>query len=104
MILLRAEGFMPGCSMHDTMGGERTVTVLRGKSVHLPDGRRLGSVQDAVVDLGTWTCDHLFVKDVDPDLVEEGLNIAVPWRWVRGINDIIILRWFPETPVPSEVG
>ena len=56
MILLRAEGFMPGCSMHDTMGGERTVTVLRGKSVHLPDGRRLGSVQDAVVDLGTWTC------------------------------------------------
>ena len=47
---------------------------------------------------------HLFVKDVDPDLVEEGLNIAVPWRWVRGINDIIILRWFPETPVPSEVG
>ena len=52
---------------------------------------------------GTWTCDHLFVKDVDTDLVEE-VEHRRTVAMGSGINDIVILRWFPETPVPSEVG
>ena len=36
-----------------------------------------------------------------PELVEDGIHLAIPWRWVRGINEIITLRWFPPTPIPK---
>lgn len=81
---------------------ERSLTSLRGRIVHLPDGRRLGMVHDAVVDAQNWECSHLFVRDTDPKIVEGGLHLAVPWRWVRSVSDIVLLRWFPPTPLPRD--
>jgi sporulation protein YlmC with PRC-barrel domain len=28
------------------------------------------------------------------------LHVAVPWRWVRAIDEVVLLRWFPPTPIP----
>ena len=81
---------------------ERLMTELRGRDVFLPDGRRLGMVHDTVVDFDGWTCSHLFVSDTSPDLVEGAIHIAIPWRWVRAVNEIVLLRWFPPTPLPRE--
>ena len=81
---------------------ERLMTELRGREVILPDGRRLGMVHDTVVDFDGWTCSHLFVSDTSPDLVEGAIHIAIPWRWVRAVNEIVLLRWFPPTPLPRE--
>ena len=81
---------------------ERLMTELRGRDVFLPDGRRLGMVHDTVVDFDVWTCSHLFVHDTSPDLVEGAIHIAIPWRWVRAVNEIVLLRWFPPTPLPRE--
>ena len=44
-----------------------------------------------------WNNKKIAVFDID---VEGGINIAVPWRWLRGVNDIVMLRWFPPTPIP----
>ena len=34
------------------------------------------------------------------DLVEGSIPLAVPWRWIRAIDEIVLLRWFPATPIP----
>ena len=80
--------------------GERNLSQLSGLQVYLPNGRLLGVVHDAVVEHASLSCTHLFVKDTPDDLVEGSIHVAVPWRWVRSISDVIILRWFPPTQIP----
>ena len=75
---------------------------LRGRAVILPDGRKLGTVHDAVITRDDLECTHLFVSDVDENLVEGAVPLAIPWRWVRGVAEVAVLRWFPETPIPFE--
>ena len=62
-----------------------------------------GKIQDTVIDTDGWTCTHIFVADPPADLVEGRIHVAVPWNWVRSIGDVVILRWFPPTPIPREL-
>ena len=80
--------------------GERNLSQLSGLQVYLPNGRLLGVVHDAVVEHASLSCTHLFVKDTPDDLVEGSIHVAVPWRWVRSIGDVVILRWFRPTQIP----
>ena len=80
--------------------GERNLSQLSGLQVYLPNGRLLGVVHDAVVEHASLSCTHLFVKDTPDDLVEGSIHVAVPWRWVRSVSDVVILRWFPPTQIP----
>ena len=80
--------------------GERNLSQLSGLQVYLPNGRLLGVVHDAVVEHASLSCTHLFVKDTPDDLVEGSIHVAVPWRWVRSISDVVILRWLPPTQIP----
>ena len=80
--------------------GERNLSQLSGLQVYLPNGRLLGVVHDAVVEHASLSCTHRFVKDTPDDLVEGSIHVAVPWRWVRSISDVVILRWFPPTQIP----
>jgi len=82
------------------MQGEDMISRLSGLVVYLPSGKKLGVVYDAVIDTSGIRCTHLFVRETDHELVEGGINVAVPWRWVRGVNDVVMLRWFPPTPIP----
>ena len=93
-------GYTTGQNM---VQGEDVMTRLSGLEVYLPDGRRLGLVHDAVIDEITMQCTHLFVRETDPQLVEGSIHLAVPWRWVRGIDRIVVLRWFPATPIPLKL-
>ena len=81
--------------------GERNLSQLSGLQVYLPNGRLLGTVHDAVVEHASLSCTHLFVTDTPEDLVEGSIHVAIPWRWVRSIGDVVLLRWFPQTPVPK---
>ena len=80
--------------------GERNLSQLSGLRVYLPNGRLLGVVHDAVVEHASLSCTHLFVTETPEDLVEGSIHAAVPWRWVRSIGDVVLLRWFPPTPIP----
>ncbi len=76
------------------------IASIRGKEVYLPDGRKLGTVHDAVIDLDGMACSHLFVVGTPASLVEQSIDVAVPWRWVRGVGEVVVLRWFPPAPIP----
>ncbi len=82
--------------------GEAIASELRGMPVILPDGRFLGTVHDMVVDSDEWTCTHLFVTNPPAELVEGRIHVAIPWRWIRAVEDVVLLRWFPPTPIPRE--
>ena len=78
------------------------VSDIRCLPVILPDGRLLGTVHDTVIETEGWRCTHVFVSDPPADLVEGRIHIAIPWNWIRSIGDVMILRWFPPTPVPRK--
>ncbi|RJU96094.1 MAG: photosystem reaction center subunit H [Candidatus Poseidoniales archaeon] len=82
--------------------GVEVMSHWTGLDVYLPDGRKLGEVHDAVIDAESLHCTHLFVRNTPEDLVEGSIPLAVPWRWIRAINDIVVLRWFPPTPIPLQ--
>ena len=78
-----------------------SLAVFMCKQVFLPDGSLLGLVHVCVVETKEWNCTHLFVNECKPNIVEDGIHVAIPWRWVRAVNDVVILRWFPQTPIPK---
>ena len=80
--------------------GIEVVSQWTGLDVYLPDGRKLGVVHDAVLDADNMQCTHVFVRDTPEALVEGSIPLAVPWRWIRAIDEIVLLRWFPPTPIP----
>ena len=80
---------------------EALISSLRGLPVFLPDGRRLGQVHDAIVEVDHWSASHLFVIDCVQHLVEDGIHVAIPWHWVRAVSEVVLLRWFPPTPIPA---
>lgn len=80
--------------------GIEVVSQWTGLEVYLPDGRKLGVVHDAVLDADNMQCTHVFVRDTPETLVEGSIPLAVPWRWIRAIDEIVLLRWFPPTPIP----
>ena len=80
--------------------GVEVVSQWTGLDVYLPDGRKLGVVHDAVLDADNMQCTHVFVRDTPEALVEGSIPLAVPWRWIRAIDEIVLLRWFPPTPIP----
>jgi sporulation protein YlmC with PRC-barrel domain len=82
--------------------GVESLNRWSGLDVYLPNGRKLGVVHDAVIDIQSLKCTHLFVKDTPDDLVEGGIHLAVPWRWIRAINDVVVLRWFPPARIPRD--
>ena len=82
--------------------GESAASEIKGMPVILPDGRFLGTVHDAVVDTDSWSCSHLFIANPPPEMVEGRIHIAIPWRWIRAVSDVILLRWFPPTPIPRD--
>ena len=72
-----------------------------GFTVILPDGRLLGTVHDTVIETESAELHTHFVADPPADLVEGRIHVAVPWNWVRSVGDVVVLRWFPPTPIPE---
>ena len=90
---------MPTAPSRHSMN-ERRLTSLHGLPVVLPDARILGVVHDIVLDENASNCTHLFVVETPEEIVEGSLHVSIPWTWVRSISDVILLRWFPPTPIP----
>lgn len=75
---------------------------LRGRLVLLPDGSPLGVVSDVIVESDAWACTHLFVGEPNPSRVERSVPVAIPWRWVKALDEVVLLRWFPDEMVPFD--
>lgn len=93
---------MPNDDWHLTMT-DRHASEIKGLPVIIPDGRLLGTVHDTVIDVNNWSCTHIFVSDPPDAMVEGRTHVAVPWNWVRSVGDVVLLRWFPQTPIPRNL-
>ena len=72
------------------------VSELIGVQVYTNKGVFLGNVNNLIIDIDNCRVDGLFITDTNPLLVEDSRNIAVPYRWVQSVGDIILLRFFPK--------
>ncbi|UIO99238.1 PRC-barrel domain-containing protein [Halobaculum sp. CBA1158] len=72
------------------------VTALADKQVYTADGERVGRVVDVVVDLMDAGEVSLALADVERrtlgTLPSESAGLTIPFRYVRGVNDAVVLR------------
>lgn len=69
---------------------------LLGLQIYTHEGVYLGNVDNVILDLEKCKMDAILVRDTNPLLVEESKNVAIPFRWVQSVGDIILLRYFPK--------
>ena len=72
--------------------------------VYTSTGTFVGHVKNVILDVTGRKLDSLLVGKTNPALVEGGVDVAVPYRWVRSFDDILILSYFPsrvELPAPA---
>ena len=69
---------------------------LPGLTVYTRNGERLGVVHDVLFDTAQRIVAALLITGTTPRLVKDGANIIIPYRWVQNLDDVVILRHFPE--------
>ncbi|MHB8360412.1 MAG: PRC-barrel domain-containing protein [Thermoplasmataceae archaeon] len=55
----------------------------------------VGKVSDMIIDLDTGSIYGILIKESNPNIVDGGAPISIPYRWVKSVGDAIILRKFP---------
>lgn len=63
--------------------------------VYTNHGVQLGTVENVVLDVTNSKIDALYVSGTNPILVEDSVNLNVPYRWIQAVGDIILLKYFP---------
>jgi sporulation protein YlmC with PRC-barrel domain len=64
--------------------------------VYTREGIYVGHVRNVFFDMDEKCVSSLLVTNTNPSLVEGTVDVAVPYRWVNAIGDIVILSHFPE--------
>lgn len=80
------------------------VTSFINLPVYTNGGRYVGVVQNVILDLPNRRVGSLLLTRTSPKLVEGGYNVAVPYRWVASVGDIVILSHFPDKVVATPKG
>ena len=75
---------------------EDLVTSLNRLPVYTRDGIFVGNVKNVLLDVEEKRVASLLVTKTNPNLVEGGVDVAVPYRWVNAVGDIVILSYFPK--------
>lgn len=78
------------------------ISGLSNLSVYTSQGMHLGSVENLILDITNSKIDGLYIGSTNPNLVEGGVSINLPYRWVQSVGEIIILRYFPGKITPKK--
>lgn len=73
-----------------------TISNIKGLEVYTPGGIFVGVVDEVVIDLSTMKASGLYIDKASPVLVDNNISISIPFSWVRGIGDIVVLKFFPD--------
>lgn len=76
-----------------------TLDNLKGLEVYSPNGIFIGVVDEMILDISGMRVESLFINDVNPLLADENVSIAIPFRWIMSIGDVILLNAFPENRI-----
>jgi len=85
-------------SMMEKEGNTKTdeITTFLKLPVYTREGTYVGHVSNIFLDMDKKVISSLLVTNTNPTLVEGTVDVAVPYRWVNSIGDIVILSYFPE--------
>jgi sporulation protein YlmC with PRC-barrel domain len=72
------------------------VTSFLKLPVYTRNGIYVGHVKNVFLDIDEKVVSSLLVTNTNPCLVEGSVDVAVPYRWVNAVGDIVILSNFPE--------
>ena len=78
-------------------------TELIGLEVYTDKGYLLGAVEDLLIDIDEYKIYGLYVENTNPLLIEDGVPVSVPYRWVKAVGDVILLKKFPSYVTISSV-
>ncbi|HEC75691.1 MAG TPA: photosystem reaction center subunit H [Thermoplasmatales archaeon] len=79
------------------------VTDFINLPVYTNRGIYVGETRNVLIDIEEKCVAKLIIGETNKEIVENGANVAVPYRWVSAVGDIIILNYFPEkVTMPSE--
>jgi sporulation protein YlmC with PRC-barrel domain len=76
--------------------GTEEVTSFLKLPVYTREGTYVGHVNNIFLDMDEKCISSLLVTNTNPSLVEGTVDVAVPYRWVNAVGDIVILSHFPE--------
>ena len=71
------------------------VTTFLKLPVYTRDGKYIGHVKNVFLDIEGKQVSSLLVTNTNPSIVEGSVDVAVPYRWVNAVGDIVILSNFP---------
>jgi sporulation protein YlmC with PRC-barrel domain len=69
---------------------------LVGMEVYTDKGISLGNIDDVILETDKCAVESVFISNPNPLVVENSYAIAVPFRWVDHIGDIVLLKYFPK--------
>ena len=72
------------------------ISKIKGLEVYAPNGLFVGFADRYVIDPADKCVTGIFMDSASPVLVDPGVSIRIPFRWVQSIGDVIILNSFPE--------
>lgn len=79
------------------------VTELFGMQVYTDKGILLGQVSDVIFDMELQDIYGIYIETPNIQVVEFGSAVSIPYRWIKSIGEIILLRKFPSfLKVPQE--
>lgn len=72
------------------------VTSFLKLPVYTRAGTYIGHVRNVFLDMDEKRVSSLLVTNTNPSIVEGTVDVAVPYRWVNAVGDIVILSHFPD--------
>ena len=66
-----------------------------GMEIYAPNGIFVGKVSELVMDPDIRSITGIIVSNPSPVFADKGVILKIPFKWVQGIGDIIILKVFP---------
>jgi len=64
--------------------------------VYTRSGTYVGHVRNVFINMDEKRISSLLVTNTNPSIVEGTVDVAVPYRWVNSVGDIVILSYFPD--------
>jgi len=80
----------------ETNTNAEEVTSFLKLPVYTREGTYVGHVKNVFIDMDEKRVSSLLVTNTNPSLVEGTVDVAVPYRWVNSVGDIVILSHFPD--------
>lgn len=77
------------------------LTSFKNKPAYTNKGVYVGVVENVRINLAERNVSSLLLGRTNGKLVEGGHRVAVPYRWVAAVGDIIILSSFPDKVVAA---